>query len=97
MPTILTCIILSLTLAILPTKAVPQEQSKPQVTQEFQPAPFKCSQPTSGQNAMIREAEKDHYTTRRVEFIGNRYTRDMVLRRRITIGLQEGDFFTRRT
>jgi len=96
MPTTLTCTIFSLTLAILPTQAVSQEQSNPQVTQEVQPAPLNCSQPPSEQNAIIREAEKDRYTTRRVEFIGNRYTRDMVLRRRITIGLQEGDLFTRR-
>jgi outer membrane protein assembly factor BamA len=55
-----------------------------------------CSQPTREQEAIIREAEKDRYTTRRVEFINNRYTRDEVLRRRINIGLQEGEFFTRR-
>lgn len=55
-----------------------------------------CSQPTQEHDAIIREAENDRYTTRRVEFIGHRYTRDMVLRRRINIGLQEGEFFTRR-
>jgi outer membrane protein assembly factor BamA len=88
MPTILICIIFSLTLAILPTGAVSQEQFNPDT-------PFECSQPTKVQNAIIREAERDQYTTRRVEFIGNRDTRDAVLRRRIIIGLQEGDLFTR--
>lgn len=78
-----------LTLAVPPTGAVRQEQSNT-------PAPFECGQSTKEQNEIIREAEKDHYTTRRVEFIGIRYTRDEVLRRRITIGLQEGDIFTRR-
>lgn len=55
-----------------------------------------CSQPAQEQEAIIREAENDRYITRRVEFIGHRYTRDEVLRRRINIGLQEGEFFTRR-
>ena len=55
-----------------------------------------CSQPTQEQEVIIREAENDRYITRRVEFIGHRYTRDEVLRRRINIGLQEGEFFTRR-
>lgn len=55
-----------------------------------------CAQPAAEQRAIIREAENDRYTTRRVEFIGHRYTRDRVLRRRINIGLQEGDLFTRR-
>lgn len=89
MPTIFICIIFSLTLAVLPPGAVSQEQSNPH-------APFECAQPTKVQNAIIHEAERDQYTTRRVEFIGNKYTRDVVLRRRIIIGLQEGDLFTRR-
>ena len=55
-----------------------------------------CSQPTQVQDAIIREAESDQYTTRRVEFVGNRHTRDTVLRSRINIGLQEGELFTRR-
>lgn len=58
-------------------------------------ASFECSQPPHEQQAMIREAETDRYTTRRVEFLGNKWVRDTVLRRRITIGLQEGDLFTR--
>jgi len=54
-----------------------------------------CSQPTEERDDIIREAEKDQYTTRRVEFLGNRYTRDTTLRRRTNIGLQEGELFTR--
>jgi hypothetical protein len=63
--------------------------------QESEEGQFKCSQRGFEQNALIREAERDTYTTRRVEFIGNNYTRDGILRRRIIIGLQEGDLFTR--
>lgn len=54
-----------------------------------------CSQPAAERDAIIREAEKDQYTTRRVEFINNRYVRDETLRSRTNIGLQEGEFFTR--
>jgi outer membrane protein assembly factor BamA len=49
-----------------------------------------------GTKLIIREAERNRYTTRRIEFIGNQYTRDSVLKRRINIGLQGGDLFTRR-
>jgi outer membrane protein assembly factor BamA len=59
-------------------------------------ASTECAQSTEVQNAIIREAERNRYTTRRVEFIGNQYTSDSVLRRRINIGLREGDLFTRR-
>jgi outer membrane protein assembly factor BamA len=55
-----------------------------------------CSQPAKEQDAIIREAERDHYTTGRVEFIGNENTSDMVLRRKTNIGLEEGELFTRR-
>ena len=85
----ITTIVLSLILAILPVAVATQEQSSATGSSQ-------CSQPAEEQNALIREAERDHYTTRRVEFIGNNYTRDMVLRRRINIGLNEGDLFTRR-
>ena len=83
-----TSIILSLTLTVLPTGAGSQTQSSASASTE-------CSQPTEEQKAMIREAEKNHYTTRRVTFIGNQFTRDNVLRRRTNIGLQEGELFTR--
>ena len=66
-----------------------------QMEQELDRTPFKCSQPAAEQDTLISEAEKGRYTVRRVEFIGLTYTRDEVLRRRITILLQEGDLFTR--
>jgi len=59
-------------------------------------APSDCSQTTEVQNVIIREAERDRYTTRRIVFIGNQYTRDDALKSRIDLGLQEGDLFTRR-
>jgi outer membrane protein assembly factor BamA len=55
-----------------------------------------CSQPAKEQDALIREAERDHYTTGRVEFIGNENTSDTVLRHKTNIGLEEGELFTRR-
>lgn len=42
----------------------------------------------------MRRAEKLRFTVRRVEFVGISYTRDEVLRRRMT-NFQEGDLFTR--
>jgi Surface antigen variable number repeat len=69
------------------------QRTETPVTQETNPAPFKCAQPAAEQEILIREAEENEYGVRRVEFIGNRYTRDNVLRRRII--LQEGDKFTR--
>lgn len=52
-----------------------------------------CSQLSEERESLIREAVKNHYTIRRVEFFGNNYTRDKTLRRRIR--LKEGDEFTR--
>lgn len=54
-----------------------------------------CSQSTTSRDALIRRAEKLRFTVRRVEFVGTTYTRDEVLRRRMT-NFQEGDLFTRR-
>ena len=42
----------------------------------------------------MRRAERLRFTVRRVEFVGTTYTRDEVLRRRMT-NFQEGDLFTR--
>lgn len=42
----------------------------------------------------MRRAEKMRFTLRRVQFIGHTYTRDDVLRRRMS-RLQEGDLFSR--
>lgn len=57
-------------------------------------APVKCSQPAAEQDPLISEAVEHQYTIRRVEFLGNTYTRDNVLRQRIPM-LQEGELFTR--
>jgi hypothetical protein len=78
-------IVLSLAFALPPN----------QMAQAIDIPPYKCSQPVTEQTALIREAETNQYTVRRVEFIGNRYTRDAVLRRRINVLLQEGELFTR--
>ena len=43
---------------------------------------------------LMDEAEKTEYTVRRVEFIGNTYTRDNILRRRFV--QQEGDVFLKK-
>lgn len=43
---------------------------------------------------LMDEAEKTEYTVRRVEFNGNTYTRDNILRRRLV--QQEGDVFSRK-
>ena len=42
----------------------------------------------------MRRAERRRFTVRRVEFLGNTYTRDEVLRQRMA-NFQEGDLFTR--
>ena len=41
------------------------------------------------------EAQGGGYTLRRVEFVGLTYTRDQVLRERMTPIINEGDLFTR--
>ena len=54
---------------------------------------LECSQSEAEQEPLLREAIANQYWVRRVEFSGNDYTRDNVLRRRIM--LEEGDVFTR--
>jgi hypothetical protein len=90
----LSCITLVGSLGLSPGQVASAQQSSTQA-QDSEDGQFKCSQPGFERNTLIREAERDRYTTRRVEFIGNNYTRDEILRRRIIIGLQEGDLFTR--
>ena len=65
-----------------------------QMAQEAGFAPFTCSQPAAEQDALIREAGTNSYTISRVEFLGNEYTRDQVLRGRMPL-LQEGESFSR--
>jgi outer membrane protein assembly factor BamA len=55
-------------------------------------ARFGCTQPGREQAAIIREAEANHYSIRRLEFLGNESISDWVLRRRIG-ALQEGEKF----
>jgi len=96
MQQLITTSIVSLLVALLPAQTVPQH-AKPQDVQKVETATDYCSQPAREQAALIREAEARRYLTRRVEFSGNQYTRDMVLRREFVKGLNEGDLFTRRS
>lgn len=54
-----------------------------------------CSQPSAERNKLIDEAERNEFTLRRTEFFGLTYTRDHVLRDRMTPVINEGDVFTR--
>ncbi len=57
-----------------------------------------CSQTVqtaAERNKLIDEAQHDEFTLRRVEFVGLTYTRDHVLRDRMTPIINEGDVFTR--
>lgn len=78
------CIIQTLLLVSLSVNSAPQHPSNLRLD---------CYQPVAEQRLLIREAEKDRYTLRRVEFYGNQHTSDPKLRRRLT--LNEGNFFTR--
>jgi outer membrane protein assembly factor BamA len=55
-------------------------------------ARFGCTQPAREQAAIIREAEANHYSIRRLEFLGNESISDWVLRRKMG-ALQEGEKF----
>ena len=54
----------------------------------------KCMQAATEREPLIREAIKNQFWVRRVEFVGNESTRDYILRRRVL--LQEGDVLSRR-
>jgi outer membrane protein assembly factor BamA len=54
-----------------------------------------CAQPAAEQNKLMEEAQRNEFTLRRVEFVGLTYTRDHVLRERMTPVINEGDVFTR--
>src|SRR5687767_9568433 len=56
--------------------------------------PYKCSQSATEREGLIRDAESNEYHVRRVEFLGNKHTRDQVLRERIPL-LQEGELISR--
>ena len=93
MRAVFTNTIIFLCAALLPAQGLPQLETSQDAQQAVTDA---CSQPATEQAALIREAEAQQYSTRRVEFLGNSYTRDNVLRREFVKGLNEGDLFTRR-
>jgi outer membrane protein assembly factor BamA len=74
------------------TTALLSVDSRSQVSTD--PAP--CSQSTATREALMRQAEQQRFTVRRVEFLGTMYTPDEVLRRRMVTDFQEGDLFARR-
>jgi outer membrane protein assembly factor BamA len=43
---------------------------------------------------MIAEADRNQYTTRRLEFVGNRHVSDQIVRRQMS-ELQEGNIFSK--
>jgi hypothetical protein len=97
-------VILIALLCILPATALATGQQLPsefelqrqelEKMKPVEPSPT-CSQPSAEREALMRRAEKMRFTLRRLEFVGNTYTPDQVLRRR-TAQLQEGEFFSRR-
>lgn len=52
-----------------------------------------CAQPAAERAAILRKAQTEKYSLRRLEFIGNADTNDLTLRRRIM--LKEGNIFDR--
>lgn len=53
-----------------------------------------CKQSSLEQRSLITEAEKNNFGVRRVEFFGLTYTRDRVVRARMTPFVNEGDVFS---
>jgi len=53
-----------------------------------------CNQSSGEQKSIITEAESQKFTVRRVEFLGLTYTRDQVVRDRMTPLVNEGDLFS---
>lgn len=71
------------------------QASNEQVKQVYVRPP-KCPEyPAAKEEPLIREAEVNQYTFRRVEFLGNVHIRDYVLRRPMYL-LTEGEVFTRK-
>ena len=56
---------------------------------------YKCGQSIKVSGPMIDEAEREQFNTRRVEIVGNTYTRYREFRKRMVNGMSEGDIFTR--
>ena len=53
-----------------------------------------CSQAEKEKLQFIKEAEEKPFRVRRIEFLGNTYTRDRIFRERMS--LTEGDIFSRK-
>lgn len=66
-------------------------QYEPDITPEFKPNPQKPDEGIADFTITINEGKQ--FTLRRLEFLGNTYTRDNVLRREVAVN--EGDIFDR--
>ncbi|HEX8150824.1 MAG TPA: outer membrane protein assembly factor BamA [Pyrinomonadaceae bacterium] len=66
-------------------------QYEPDITPEFKPNPQKPDEGVADFTITINEGKQ--FTLRRLEFLGNTYTRDNVLRREVAVN--EGDIFDR--
>jgi outer membrane protein insertion porin family len=66
-------------------------QYEPEITPEFKPSPQKPEEGIADFTITINEGKQ--FTLRRLEFLGNTYTRDNVLRREVAVN--EGDIFDR--
>lgn len=87
-------------LAVVWLRARPELKSsfdeRPWMEPSFDAPPrLTCFQSAADRNNLMDEAERNQFTVRRVEFLGLAYTRDNVVRRRTSPGMNEGDLFTR--
>ena len=71
-------------------------QSEPRSESSQDSATGICNQPVIEQRSLITEGETRKFTVRRVEFVGLTYTRDQVIRDRMTPLVNEGDLFSRK-
>ena len=81
-------------LIILALTAYPERAVNNSAAQAVTLTRYKCSQSAAERDALLRDAESNEYHVRRVEFLGNKHTRDKVLRERIPL-LQEGELISR--
>jgi len=57
--------------------------------------PYKCGFTKEVLDPLVDEAERKQFNVRRVEIAGSAYTRDRAFRKRMVVGMTEGDIFTR--
>ena len=81
-------------LIILALSAYAEQEVNNSAAQAVTLTRHKCSQSAAERDALLRDAESNEYHVRRVEFLGNKHTRDQVLRERIPL-LQEGELLSR--